>query len=103
MPDSILMCRGTQGLCTKIEEVLKKDPSTFRFWLSSSDRRRLFRAALTSWRMGDGQDYFVASKQMDSVVIRAKNILIDSDMFIRANVLAWDHLIQAGGEHVQFG
>jgi len=147
-PDSSLMCRGTQGLLTKIVEVLKKEPttSTFRFWLcravesylrggtSYSDQIFLLRRGLlqhitasliqTEVRqketiqssfdlLGEMVKFnFDACKQMDSILnsepklkkgmIMVNNNLIDSNMFIRAMVLACDHFIQAGGEMAEF-
>jgi len=147
-PDSALMCRGTQGLLTKIVEVLKKEPttSTFRFWLcravesylrggtSYSDQVFLLRRGLlqhitasliqTEVRqketiqssfdlLGEMVKFnFDACKQMDSILnsesklkkgmIMVNNNLIDSNMFIRAMVLACDHFLQAGGELAEF-
>ena len=53
-----------------------------------------------------------ACKQMDSILnsesklkkgmIMVNNNLIDSNMFIRAMVLACDHFLQAGGEMAEF-
>merc|ERR1719186_1793074 len=148
VPDARLMCRGTQGLLTKIVEVLKKEPttSTFRFWLcravesylrggtSYSDQIFLLRRGLlqhitasliqTEVRqketiqssfdlLGEMVKFnFDACKQMDSILnsesklkkgmIMVNNNLIDSNMFIRAMVLACDHFMQAGGEMAEF-
>jgi len=150
VPDTRLMCRGTQGLLTKIVEVLKKEPtsSTFRFWLcravesylrggtSYADQIFLLRRGLlqhitatlihpqTEVRqketiqssfdlLGEMVKFnYDACKQMDSILnsesklkkgmIMVNNNLIDSNMFIRAMVLACDHFIQAGGEMSEF-
>ena len=147
-PDSSIMCRGTQGLLTKIVEVLKKEPtsSTFRFWLcravesylrggtSHADQIFLLRRGLlqhitasliqTEIRqketiqssfdlLGEMVKFnYDACKQMDSILnnesklkkgmIMVNNNLIDSNMFIRAMVLACDHFLQAGGEMAEF-
>jgi len=148
VPDSRYMCRGTQGLLTKIVEVLKKEPtsSTFRFWLcravesylrggtSHADQVFLLRRGLlqhitasliqTEVRqketiqssfdlLGEMVKFnYDACKQMDSILnsesklkkgmIMVNNNLIDSNMFIRAMVLACDHFLQAGGEMADF-
>ena len=148
LPEPRLMCRGTQGLLTKIVEVLKKEPttSTFRFWLcravesylrggtSYADQIFLLRRGLlqhitasliqTEVRqketiqssfdlLGEMVKFnYDACKQMDSILnsesklkkgmIMVNNNLIDSNMFIRAMVLACDHFIQAGGEMAEF-
>ena len=148
IPDSSLMCKGTQGLLTKIVEVLKKEPttSTFRFWLcravesylrggtSYSDQIFLLRRGLlqhitasliqTEVRqketiqssfdlLGEMVKFnFDACKQMDSILnsesklkkgmIMVNNNLIDSNMFIRAMVLACDHFLSSGGELAEF-
>jgi len=148
VPDSRFMCRGTQGLLTKIVEVLKKEPtsSTFRFWLcravesylrggtSHADQVFLLRRGLlqhitasliqTEVRqketiqssfdlLGEMVKFnYDACKQMDSILnsesklkkgmIMVNNNLIDSNMFIRAMVLACDHFLQAGGEMADF-
>jgi len=148
VPDARLMCRGTQGLLTKIVEVLKKEPtsSTFRFWLcravesylrggtSHADQVFLLRRGLlqhitasliqTEVRqketiqssfdlLGEMVKFnYDACKQMDSILnsesklkkgmIMVNNNLIDSNMFIRAMVLACDHFLQAGGEMAEF-
>jgi len=147
-PDLRLMCRGTQGLLTKVVEVLKKEPSssTFRFWLcravesylrggtSHSDQIFLLRRGLlqhitaslinTEVRqketiqssfdlLGEMVKFnYDACKQMDSILnsesklkkgmIMVNNNLIDSNMFIRAMVLACDHFIESGGEPAEF-
>jgi Trpc4-associated protein len=148
LPDSRLMCRGTQGLLTKIVEVLKKEPtsSTFRFWLcravesylrggtSHADQIFLLRRGLlqhitasliqTEVRqketiqssfdlLGEMVKFnYDACKQMDGILnsesklkkgmIMVNNNLIDSNMFIRAMVLACDHFILAGGHMAEF-
>ena len=148
VPDCSLMCKGTQGLLTKIVEVLKKEPttSTFRFWLcravesylrggtSYSDQIFLLRRGLlahitasliqTEVRqketiqssfdlLGEMVKFnFDACKQMDSILnsesklkkgmIMVNNNLIDSNMFIRAMVLACDHFLSSGGELAEF-
>jgi len=148
VPEGRLMCRGTQGLLTKIVEVLKKEPtsSTFRFWLcravesylrggtSYADQIFLLRRGLlqhitasliqTEVRqketiqssfdlLGEMVKFnYDACKQMDGILnsesklkkgmIMVNNNLIDSNMFIRAMVLACDHFIQAGGEPAEF-
>ena len=148
VPDPSIMCRGTQGLLTKIVEVLKKEPtsSTFRFWLcravesylrggtSYADQIFLLRRGLlqhitvsliqTEVRqketiqssfdlLGEMVKFnYDACKQMDTILnsesklkkgmIMVNNNLIDSNMFIRAMVLACDHFSQAGGEMAEF-
>ena len=149
VPDTNIMCRGTQGLLTKIVEVLKKEPtsSTFRFWLcravesylrggtSYADQIFLLRRGLLQHitasliatetvrqketiqssfdLLGEMVKFnFDACKQMDSILnteaklkkgmIMVNNNLIDSNMFIRAMVLACDHFLQAGEEMAQF-
>jgi len=148
VPDPSIMCRGTQGLLTKIVEVLKKEPtsSTFRFWLcravesylrggtSYADQIFLLRRGLlqhitlsliqTEVRqketiqssfdlLGEMVKFnYDACKQMDSILnsesklkkamIMVNNNLIDSNMFIRAMVLACDHFLQAGGDMAEF-
>ena len=148
-PDTSIMCRGTQGLLTKIVEVLKKEPtsSTFRFWLcravesylrggtSHADQIFLLRRGLLQHitasliqtetvrqketiqssfdLLGEMVKFnFDACKQMDAILnnesklkkgmIMVNNNLIDSNMFIRAMVLACDHFLQAGGEMAEF-
>ena len=148
VPDSSIMCRGTQGLLTKIVEVLKKEPtpSTFRFWLcravesylrggtSYADQIFLLRRGLlqhitasliqTEIRqketiqssfdlLGEMVKFnYDACRQMHTILnnesklkkamIMVNNNLIDSNMFIRAMVLACDHFLQGGGEMAEF-
>ena len=136
-----LMCRGTQGLLTKIVEAVKKEPSqsTFRFWLcraiesflrgrvSYADQIFLLRRGLlqqittsiinTEHRtiqheviqssfdlLGEMVKFNIdACKQLDSLLnteaklkktmILVNDNLIDSNMFIRAMVLAADQFV----------
>jgi len=147
-PDPALMCRGTNGLLTKIVEVLKKEPatSTFRFWLcravesylrggtSYADQIFLIRRGLLQHitasliqaevrqketiqssfdLLGEMVKFnFDACKQMDSILnsesklkkgmVMVNNNLVDSNMFIRAMVLACDHFMSQDGDQATF-